>query len=63
VEKADLAGTPESIGRIVRQDARGLYIQTGQGILVPDELQMEGRRRMSAAEFLRGYVIRDISLA
>lgn len=63
VEKADLAGTPESIGRIVRQDARGLYIQTGQGILVPDELQMEGRRRMSAAEFLRGYVIRDISLS
>jgi methionyl-tRNA formyltransferase len=47
----------------VRQDARGLYVQTGRGILVLDEVQLEGRRRMSAAEFLRGYVVRNPRLS
>ena len=60
VEKASLEG--DSCGRIVRQDARGFYIMTGKGILVPEEVQAEGKRRMTAAEFLRGFVIRDNDL-
>ncbi len=59
VEKANLKAEEGTVGRIVRQDAKGLYIQTGSGILVPEEMQMEGRRRMTAAEFLRGYVVRN----
>ena len=59
VEKRETQGDAETVGKIVRQDARGLYIQTGCGILVPEELQLEGRRRMSAAEFLRGYTVRN----
>lgn len=59
VGKEDLLGEEGSAGRIVRQDAKGIYVQTGRGILILDELQMEGRRRMTAAEFLRGYVIRN----
>ena len=35
-----------------------LIIQTGGGLLAIDELQIEGKRRMSAAEFLRGHQIR-----
>jgi len=35
-----------------------LVIQTGRGHLAIDELQLEGKRRMSAAEFLRGHQIR-----
>ncbi len=62
VEKSGLKAGDGEAGVIVRQDARGLYIQTGQGILVPDELQMEGRRRMSAREFLRGYCVRSPKL-
>ncbi|MDZ7362891.1 MAG: methionyl-tRNA formyltransferase [candidate division KSB1 bacterium] len=36
-----------------------LIIQTGRGHLAIDELQLEGKRRMSAAEFLRGHPIRN----
>ena len=35
VEKPDLEGEEGKTGFIVRQDARGLYVQTGRGILVP----------------------------
>ena len=63
VEKPDLEGEEGKTGFIVRQDARGLYVQTGRGILVLDEVQLEGRRRMSAAEFLRGYVVRNPRLS
>ena len=63
VEKPELEGTDATCGRIVRQDARGFYIQTGQGILVPEEVQLEGRKRMTAAEFLRGFVIRNNTLS
>ena len=62
IERPELEGNDESCGKIVRQDARGFYIQTGKGILVPEEVQLEGRKRMTAAEFLRGFLIRDNDL-
>ena len=62
VEKTDLQGDEAHTGKVVRQDARGFYIQTGMGILVPEEVQIEGRKRMTAAEFLRGFIIRDNDL-
>ncbi|MDO4619904.1 MAG: methionyl-tRNA formyltransferase [Lachnospiraceae bacterium] len=62
VERPEEAFEEKDFGRVLRQDAKGLYIGTAQGILVPEELQIEGKRRMTSAEFLRGYVIRDNQL-
>ena len=62
IERRELVD-PSRTGMIVRQDAVSLYIQTGRGILVPEMVQLEGRRRMTAAEFLRGYTIRQNILA
>lgn len=59
-EREDLEG--ES-GVVVRSDKKGIYIQTGKGILCVDELQLEGKKRMSSPDFLRGYVIRNNKLS
>lgn len=56
IEKPDMTGKS---GFILRQDHRGIYVQTGKGILCLDEVQLEGRKRMPTAEFLKGYVIRN----
>lgn len=52
-EKAECGGTP---GRVLRLDEDGrLLIQTGEGALALTAFQPEGKKRMSAAEFQRGY--------
>ncbi len=38
--------------------ADGIEVATGSGTLVIDELQLEGRKRLTAAEFIRGGAIR-----
>jgi methionyl-tRNA formyltransferase len=48
---ADLNGQP---GEILRSD-KDLIVATGKGALSLAEVQLEGKRRMSAAEFLRGH--------
>ncbi len=52
-------GTPAHPGTVhllhTEQGQRALAITTGAGILVVTQLQLEGRRAMSAEEFLRGY--------
>ncbi len=41
-------------------DGESLIVGCGGGtVLAVDEVQMEGKRRMSAAEFLRGYQVRS----
>jgi methionyl-tRNA formyltransferase len=47
----DLNGQP---GEILRSD-KDLIVATGKGALSLVEVQLEGKRRMSAAEFLRGH--------
>lgn len=47
----DLNGQP---GEILRSD-KDLIVATGKGALSLTEVQLEGKRRMSAGEFLRGY--------
>ena len=59
VEKPEMTG---EVGKIVRMDKKGMYVQTGQGILCVDELQIEGKKRMNTGDFLRGYVIRNNQL-
>ena len=41
-------------GTVTAADRNGIAVATGEGILVVRELQIEGSRRMSAEEFLRG---------
>jgi methionyl-tRNA formyltransferase len=47
----DLTGRP---GKILRSD-KDLIVAAGKGALSLAELQLEGKRRMTAAEFLRGH--------
>lgn len=42
-------------GALVRADAHGIEIACGRGLLAIDELQLEGKRRVTAAEFLTGH--------
>ncbi len=49
------AGTAEP-GRVVEaRSDRGILVQTGGGLLSIEELQLQGKKRMNAAEFLRGH--------
>lgn len=41
-------------GEVVRAEKEALWVATGAGILGLEEIQLENRKRMSAAEFLRG---------
>ncbi len=45
-------------GEIVKTASEGIDVQTGRGLFRITELQMEGRKRITADEFLRGYRIR-----
>jgi len=47
----DLKGQP---GEVLRSD-KDLIVATGKGALSLTEVQLEGKRRMTAAEFLRGH--------
>lgn len=47
----------KSAGKVWVADETGLHVKTGDGILVIEELQLEGKKRMKAADFLRGYAI------
>ena len=47
----DLNGQP---GEVLRSD-KELIVATGEGALSLDEVQLEGKRRMTAGEFLRGH--------
>jgi len=44
-------------GTIISADKSGIIVQTGNGKLLIKELQLEGKKRMTADAFLRGYEI------
>lgn len=48
-------GDSADAGRVVKADKRELVIQTGDGQLSLLEVQLEGKKRMQADAFLRGY--------
>lgn len=54
VLKAHLGEGSGAPGTVISAGPEGLIVATGQGALVVDELQLEGRKRMRAAEFLAG---------
>ena len=43
------------IAEIIRIDSQGFVVQTGEGTLQVMELQKEGKKRMLAPDFLKGY--------
>ena len=49
-------------GQIVMADKSRLYVKTGKGTLSVEELQLEGKKRMDTASFLRGFQLRQGSL-
>jgi methionyl-tRNA formyltransferase len=51
--KADSASGPA--GEILASEARVIRVACGSGSLVLESLQLQGRKRLSAAEFLRGH--------
>jgi methionyl-tRNA formyltransferase len=48
------AGDPGALGRI---GSRGIMVACGNGALMLLEVQLEGRRRMAATEFVRGFAL------
>lgn len=54
VEKAS-SGTNKPIGTLYSHGKDGLLVNTKDGTLAIMELQLEGKRRMATAEFLRGF--------
>ena len=46
-------------GQIVKVTNDSLAVQTGQGMLEIQELQLEGKKRMDTSSFLRGYVLAE----
>ena len=54
---ADNAPALEAPGTVLRADAQGIVVQTGDGALCLTSLQRPGAKRLSAADFLRGFVL------
>jgi len=46
-------------GTVVKVDKETLMVRASEGVISIKEIQMEGRKRMSAAEFLRGFPIQE----
>jgi methionyl-tRNA formyltransferase len=55
VHDASLSG--QAPGTVLRADAQGIAVQTGDGALCLTSLQRPGAKRLSAGEFLRGFAL------
>lgn len=54
LENTSSTENTSQMGEIVKIDKEAIYIQTGKGILKLLEVQLEGKKRMDTAAFLRG---------
>lgn len=52
-------GTEYNPGCIVKVGKNELWVQTGEGILSLQEVQLEGKKRMDIGSFLRGYPVKE----
>jgi len=48
-----------SPGRVAGYSGEGLLVETGKGLILIRELQAPGKKRLAAADFLRGFPIND----
>lgn len=46
-------------GTVYKTDKKGIYVSCAKGSLILTEIQLEGKKRMDAAAFLRGYSIEE----
>lgn len=46
-------------GEIIRVEKDAFYIKTGKGVLKINEVQLEGKKRMDTASFLRGFHLKE----
>ncbi len=46
---------PLVVGKVLRYKKIGFAIQTGNGLIVPQKIQLEGKKPQTAQEFLHGY--------
>jgi methionyl-tRNA formyltransferase len=44
-------------GTVLRADRNGLHVACGRGVIGIDELQLDGKRRMGAVEYLAGHIL------
>jgi len=51
--------TDAAPGTVVKADKQSLVIQTGVDRLSLEEVQLEGKKRMPVADFLRGFTIEN----
>lgn len=49
--------TDKPAGSIVKAEKQDLWVQTGDGVLMLSEVQLEGKKRMPVDAFMRGYTI------
>lgn len=45
-------------GEIIKIDKQGIHVASPKGALIIQELQLEGKKKMSAAEFVRGHPVK-----
>jgi methionyl-tRNA formyltransferase len=53
----EIVSTVKEPGTVVEVGKDAIIVQTGSGLLAMRELQLEGRKRMGVAEFLRGHAV------
>lgn len=56
---AENMGAKGEAGTILTDREGRMLIQAGSGYVCPDEVQIEGKKRMKTSDFLRGYVIKN----
>ena len=57
-DKMNPTGCGMTIGSVLAAGKEGIDVCTGDGILRITEVQLEGKKRMAAADFLRGHAIK-----
>lgn len=58
-EKETFAVSSAAPGTVVKATKTGLCVQTGEGVLSMKEVQLEGKKRMAIAAFLRGFSVEE----
>ncbi|UCF58194.1 MAG: methionyl-tRNA formyltransferase [Deltaproteobacteria bacterium] len=56
LDEGGLDGVP---GRVVRHTEEGIHVEAGQGIIGIREIQYPGKKRLSIADFLRGFSLSE----
>lgn len=52
---AEVAAEDAMPGRVVEQEEDAIYVQAAEGVIEIKELQMPGKKRLAAGDFLRGF--------